>query len=104
TFQMIPAIISKVIDREMPNATAEEKRHQSERVSAAITGFTAAIAAYAFFFIPVSFAISKSYTGGPQAAVQYFLGFYVICRFITWFCYIRKGAVLHIEGQRAKRG
>lgn len=103
TFQMIPAIMSRVIDNTMANATTEQKRHQTERESAAITGFTAAIAAYAFFIIPISFNASKLYYGGPQAALFGFLIFYLICLFITWFCYTRKGAILHIEGQRAKR-
>lgn len=100
TFQMIPVIMGRVIDKKMPNATEEEKRHESDRESAAITGFTAAIAAYAFFLIPVSFALSKDVTGGPQAALWGFMIFYVICLAITWFCYIRKGAILHVEGRQ----
>ena len=100
TFQMIPVIMARVIDQKMPNATAEQKRHQSDRESAAITGFTAAIAAYAFFLIPVSFALSKDATGGPQAALWGFMIFYVICLAITWGCYIRKGAILHVEGRQ----
>lgn len=101
TFQMIPAIMSRVIEQTIPNASAEIKRHETEKESAAITGFTAAIAAYAFFIIPVSFAISKAYHDGPQAALWGFLIFYVICLFVTWFCYIRKGAILHVEGRRS---
>lgn len=100
TFQMIPVIMGRVIDKKMPNATEKEKRHESDRESAAITGFTAAIAAYAFFLIPVSFALSKDVTGGPQAALWGFMIFYVICLAITWFCYIRKGAILHVEGRQ----
>lgn len=100
TFQMIPVIMGRVIDKKIPNATEEEKRHESDRESAAITGFTAAIAAYAFFLIPVSFALSKDVTGGPQAALWGFMIFYVICLAITWFCYIRKGAILHVEGRQ----
>ena len=103
TFQMIPVIMSRVIDKTMPNATEEQKRHQSDRESAAITGFTAAIAAYAFFLIPVSFALSKDATGGPQAALWGFMIFYVICLAITWFCYIRNGAILHVEGRRTQK-
>lgn len=100
TFQMIPVIMGRVIDKKMPNATAEQKRHQSDRESAAITGFTAAIAAYAFFLIPVSFAASKDLTGGPQAALWGFMIFYIICLAITWGCYIRKGAILYVEGSQ----
>ena len=103
TFQMLPVIMSRVIDKSMPNATEEQNRHQSDRESAAITGFTAAIAAYAFFLIPVSFALSKDATGGPQAALWGFMIFYVICLAITWFCYIRNGAILHVEGRRTQK-
>jgi len=102
TFQMIPTIMGRVIDQSMPNATAEAKRRETEKESAAITGFTAAIAAYAFFIIPVSFAVSKTFYGSLHAAFGGFLVFYVICLLTTWFCYIRKGAALHIEGRRAK--
>lgn len=104
TFQMIPAIMSKVVARSMPHAKPEEIRHETEKESAAITGFTAAIAAYAFFIIPASFAICKSIgDGSPVPALWAFLGFYVICLLITWFCYTRKGAVLHSEGRRSKK-
>jgi len=99
TFQMIPVICGRVIEAKMPTAAAETKRIESARESAAVTGFTAAIAAYAFFIIPVSFAASKAYTGSPKAALWYFLAFYIICLIITWFCYIRKGAILYTEGR-----
>jgi len=104
TFQMIPAIISKVVDRAMRRASLEKKRHEADKETAAITGFTAAIAAYFFFFIPTSFAICKAYGYGPEPALWMFLVFYILCLFITWFFYTRKGALLYHEGQNNKRG
>ncbi len=55
TFQMIPAIMRK----EMAAADAERRRRdarqrQAEKESAAIIGFTSAIAAFGAFFIPKS--------------------------------------------------
>lgn len=102
TFQMIPAIIAKVVARSMPNSAADAVRHETEKETAAITGFTAAIAAYAFFIIPASIAICKAFGHGPTPALIGFLVFYIVCLLITWFCYLRKGAILHVEGRRAK--
>src|SRR4029079_18174306 len=46
TFQMIPNIMRKEIDRLMPQADLATRIRQSEKESAAITGFTSAIAAF----------------------------------------------------------
>ena len=54
TFQMIPAIMRKEMDRLMPTADAATRQRQAEKESAAIIGFTSAIAAYGAFFIPKS--------------------------------------------------
>lgn len=95
TFQMIPAIMSKEMVRLMPNATPEERRHEAEKESAAITGFTSAIAAFGAFFIPKGYGTSISMTGGPEAALWAFLIFYVTCLLITWGVYTRKGGLLY---------
>ena len=49
------------------------------RKSAAITGFTSAIAAFGAFFIPKAYGTSIALTGGPEAALWAFLLFYVGC-------------------------
>ncbi|MDX9764316.1 MAG: MFS transporter, partial [Chiayiivirga sp.] len=46
TFQMIPVIMRKEIDRLMPGMTPEERTRQADKESAAIIGFSSAIAAY----------------------------------------------------------
>ncbi|TGS55586.1 MFS transporter, partial [Mesorhizobium sp. M3A.F.Ca.ET.201.01.1.1] len=46
TFQMIPVIMAKEMGRLLPKANAEARRQQAEKESAAITGFTSAIAAF----------------------------------------------------------
>jgi MFS transporter, NNP family, nitrate/nitrite transporter len=95
TFQMIPAIMRKDMDRLMPGAAAEARRLQSERESAAIIGFTSAIAAFGAFFIPKSFGSSIAMTGSAAAALYGFLAFYVTCIAVTWFVYTRPGGLLH---------
>ena len=54
TFQMIPTIMRKEMDRLMPTADAATRARQAEKESAAIIGFTSAIAAFGAFFIPKS--------------------------------------------------
>ncbi|WP_304951648.1 MFS transporter [Shinella sp. NM-101] len=103
TFQMIPAIMGKEMGRLMPQATPEARRLQAEKESAAITGFTSAIAAFGAFFIPKGYGSSIALTGGPEAALWAFLIFYVTCVLITWAVYARKGGLLHdIERGRGR--
>jgi NNP family nitrate/nitrite transporter-like MFS transporter len=91
---MIPAIMRKDMDRLMPQTAADARRLQAEKESAAIIGFTSAIAAYGAFFIPKSFGSSIAATGGPQLALYGFIAFYVSCIAVTWFFYTRKGGLL----------
>jgi len=90
TFQMIPNIMRQEMIRLMPNADAATRQRQAEKESAAITGFTSAIAAYGFFLIPMLYAATE-----PQVALWLFLGFYVTCVLITWVVYSRRGGLLH---------
>ncbi len=102
TFQMIPAIMRKDMERLMPDASADTRRMQSDKESAAIIGFTSAIAAYGAFFIPKSFGSSIALTGGASLALYGFLAFYLSCIAITWFFYTRRGGLLFdIERGRA---
>jgi len=92
TFQMIPNIMRQEMIRLMPDADAQTRLRQAEKESAAITGFTSAIAAYGFFLIPVAYGTSWI---GPKVALWIFLAFYVSCVIITWAFYTRKGGVLY---------
>ncbi|WP_188575895.1 nitrate/nitrite transporter [Azorhizobium oxalatiphilum] len=103
TFQMIPAIMTREMERLMPEAGPDTRRKQAEKESAAITGFTAAIAAFGAFFIPKGYGTSIALTGGPEAALWAFLIFYVSCLVLTWAVYTRKGGLLH-DIERARRG
>jgi NNP family nitrate/nitrite transporter-like MFS transporter len=95
TFQMIPNIMRREMQRLMPAADGATRLRQAEKESAAITGFTSAIAAFGAFFIPKSFGTSIDLTGGVQAALWGFFIFYVTCIVITWAVYTRKGGLLH---------
>ncbi len=95
TFQMIPVIMRKEMERLMPGADAAVRTRQADKESAAIIGFTSAIAAYGAFFIPKSYGTSISWTGGPQAALWGFFVFYLSCIAITWWFYTRRGGLLH---------
>jgi len=92
TFQMIPAIMHKELGRLMPRADGATRARQAEKESAAIIGFTSAIAAYGAFFIPKAYGSSIAMTGGPELALYAFLIFYVASAFITWWFYTRRDA------------
>ncbi len=72
-FQMIPVIFIK-------------------KESAAVLGFSAAIAAYGAFLIPKTFGASIKTTGSPDFALYCFIIYYFTCLIITWWYYLRKNA------------
>lgn len=94
TFQMIPAIMRKEVQRLEPGLSAEERVRQSDKEAAAIIGFTSAVAAFGAFFIPKSFGTSIAATGGAEVALYAFLIFYLSCIAITWTIYTRRGGLL----------
>jgi NNP family nitrate/nitrite transporter-like MFS transporter len=95
TFQMIPVIMRKEVDRLMPTLAGPDRLRQAEKEAAAIIGFTSAIAAYGAFFIPKAYGTSIVLTGGPSMALWGFIAFYVTCAALTWFVYTRPGGLLH---------
>jgi NNP family nitrate/nitrite transporter-like MFS transporter len=95
TLQMIPNISRLEVPRLMPQLAAAQATRQAEKESAAIIGFTSAIAAYGAFFIPRSFGSAIAATGSPLPALLGFLGFYASCAALTWFVYTRRGGLLH---------
>ncbi|MBY4636504.1 MFS transporter [Sphingopyxis sp. XHP0097] len=95
TFQMIPVIMRQEVLRLMPDLPTDAQLRQAEKESAAIVGFTSAIAAYGAFFIPKSFGSAITATGSPMLALWGFLIFYASCAALTWFVYTRRGGLLH---------
>jgi NNP family nitrate/nitrite transporter-like MFS transporter len=102
TFQMIPAIMRKEMDRLMPGAGIADRTRQADKEGAAIIGFTSAIAAYGAFFIPKSYGTSVALMGGPEAALWTFLAFYLSCIVVTWCYYTRPGGLLADEGSSGR--
>lgn len=92
TFQMIPNIMAQETRRLSPDADSAAQAMQAGKESAAIIGFTSAIAAYGAFFIPKSYGTSIATTGGPEAALMAFIAFYLVCAVVTWWYYTRKNA------------
>lgn len=95
TFQMIPAIMRKEIARLMPGLSAADQNLQAGKESAAIIGFTSALAAYGAFFIPKAYGSSIGATGGPELALWGFIAFYASCVVVTWWFYTRRGGLLY---------
>ena len=87
TFQMVPGIMRHEVDRAAPGLPAETRRLQAERESAAVIGFTSAIAAYGAFYIPKAYGSSIEMTGTANAALWGFLLFYLSCAALTWWAY-----------------
>ncbi len=95
TFRMIPVIF--MTEHERASAGDGESalihaRRAAQKESAAVLGFTSAIAAYGAFFIPKSFGTSIALTGGADAALFGFVVFYAICVALTWWYYARRQA------------
>jgi NNP family nitrate/nitrite transporter-like MFS transporter len=94
-FRMIPCVFRSLHKRwsqgESEEAQAAALR-QAETESAVALGFSASIAAFGGFFIPIALAISTQLTGDPFAAFVWFGGFSLSCVLVTWFWYLRKGA------------
>jgi NNP family nitrate/nitrite transporter-like MFS transporter len=92
---MIPVIFRTFHERLTSKASADEKAAAMKgagKESAAVLGFSSAVAAYGAFFIPKSFGTSMALTGGPQTALYVFMGYYVTCIVVTWWWYSRKNA------------
>ena len=95
TFRMIPVIFrTEWMNR--VDEKIEEQRLQgvrnAEKESAAVIGFSSAVAAYGAFIIPQASNFSIQATGGITAALYGFMVFYLTCIAITWYFYSRRNA------------
>ena len=92
-FQTLHALAAKGQGEE---ALARAKR-EGEIESSVALGFTAAIAAFGLFFVPVAVGISLQTSGSPHAAWYVFILFYLSCVLGTWWWYRRKDAEIHCD-------
>lgn len=94
TFQMIPVIFTSITRGEarQRGLSDDEVVKEAAKESAAVLGFSSALAAYGAFFIPRSFGTSIAMTGSAETALYAFLAFYVTCVMATWWWYTRANA------------
>lgn len=90
TFQMVPGIMRRAVDESAPELPAAQRQQQAEWESAAVIGFTSAIAAYGAFYIPKAYGSSIALTGSATAALWGFVAFYASCAAVTWLFYLRR--------------
>ncbi|WP_327355471.1 NarK family nitrate/nitrite MFS transporter [Streptomyces sp. NBC_01304] len=90
TFRQIPVIFRDQHTQGAAGKSPEVQAaalKQSEMEAGAVTGFSSAIAAYGFFFIPAMFA-----NFAVTSSLWLFIGFYATCLVVCWWFYARKGA------------
>jgi len=99
-FRMVPTVFMTIhqlwAKGQGDEAMAKAKREGEIEASVAL-GFTAAIAAFGLFFVPVAVGISMQTTGSPQAAWYVFIAFYLSCVLGTWWWYRREDAEIHCD-------
>ncbi|OGA41942.1 MAG: MFS transporter [Betaproteobacteria bacterium RIFCSPLOWO2_12_FULL_65_110] len=99
-FRMVPSVFLAIHERlatgKGGEAMARAKREGEIEASVAL-GFTAAIAAFGLFFIPVAVGLSVQTTGSPRAAWYVFTAFYLSCVLGTWWWYRRKDAEIRCD-------
>ena len=89
TFTMIPVIFRTFHDRREPEkAGTEELFVEIRKESAAVVGFTSAVAAYGAFFVPKMFGSGLGIDGTFISLII----FYVLCIVLTWWYYSRPNA------------
>jgi NNP family nitrate/nitrite transporter-like MFS transporter len=92
TFRIVPLVF---------DAMYPGDRARALRETAAVLGFSSAVAAYGSFFIPQAFKESILHTGGPERAFYGFLAYYVLCLVVIGVVYLRRGAETQAPLQRA---
>jgi NNP family nitrate/nitrite transporter-like MFS transporter len=95
TFRMIPVMFLTFHERLRQAEGAAglaQGRKDAAKESAAVIGFSSAVAAYGAFFIPRAFGISMKSTGSPAWAFAGFIAVYATCIAITWWVYARRNA------------
>ena len=95
TFRMIPIIFRAQHERwseGADDAAREQAMRNASTESAAVLGFTSAVAAFGAFFIPKAYGTSIAATGGPETALYVFITYYVTSLAVTWWWYSRRNA------------
>ncbi len=96
SLRMIPIAYIGARQRAAGPLPAARARAASDgnREGAAALGFAGAVGAYGGFFVPKAWGTSITLTGGPEAALQAFAAFYLVCLAVTWWWFARRFAPL----------
>ncbi|MGV0645996.1 nitrate/nitrite transporter [Mycolicibacterium sp. XJ2546] len=89
TYKMIPSIFEAKAQGRI-DWTRSEKAAWSRSMSGALIGFAGAVGALGGVFINV--VLRASYVSDAKSATNafwVFLGFYLVCAFVTWFVFLR---------------
>ena len=92
TFRMIPVIFRALHCRGI-NAGSEAETAAlriARRETGAVLGIASGIGALGGYFIPRTLGASIKASGGPAAAIECFVAFYLACVVTTWWCYARQ--------------
>jgi NNP family nitrate/nitrite transporter-like MFS transporter len=99
-FRMVPTVFHKLHAQRARGGDAEvlaRAKREGEIEASVALGFTAAIAAFGLFFIPVVVGIALQASGSPHAAWYVFIAFYLSCVLGTWYWYRRKDSEIYCE-------
>jgi len=95
TFRMIPVMFltfhERLAEGQGPTGLAQARKDAGKE-SAAVIGFSSAVAAYGAFFVPRAYGISMKAAHTPAWAFAGFIAVYVSCILITWWFYARRRA------------
>jgi NNP family nitrate/nitrite transporter-like MFS transporter len=96
TYRMIPSIFREENLQKVKGA-GDAVRAAAFKIasieSGAALGFIGAVGAVGGYFIPRGFGASIAATGGPQLALEIYLGYYALCLGLTWWFYLRRSSV-----------
>lgn len=94
-FQLIPAVFVAGRRRALAYApqAADQALREGTLEGAAALGLASGIAAFGGFFIPKAYGTAAQVAGSPSFALYAFLLFYGTCAVVTWWRYLRRGAL-----------
>ncbi|MCE0535180.1 NarK/NasA family nitrate transporter [Kineosporia rhizophila] len=70
---------------------------RSRREAAGALGVISSVGAFGGFAVPICYAWSKSTFGTIEPALRFYLVFFIVLLFVTWFRYARRGSLLARE-------
>jgi NNP family nitrate/nitrite transporter-like MFS transporter len=94
-FRMVPSVFAGLHRRgaaDQDEAAQARAIGAAEKETAVALGFTASLAAFGGFYIPLAVGLSINFSGLPLIAMASFGAFYLSCVAATWWWYFRPGA------------